>query len=82
MDPRGADADRHRSQADLHISPASRDKAVGASEVSEGHRGMRCRCGGGKGLWLTEMIPWGREGWWGSHVMMLVAGWVPRGTHP
>ena len=44
-----------------HISSASRDKAAGASEVSEGHGGMRWRWDGGRGLCLTEMITWERE---------------------
>lgn len=48
------------------VSPASRDKAVGAPEVSEGHGAggeMQHRWGGGKGPCLTEMILWGTEGW-------------------
>lgn len=44
------------------ISPASRDKAMRAPEVSEGHGGMQRHWDGGKGLCLREMILWGKEG--------------------
>lgn len=45
------------------ISPTSKDKAMGAPEVSEGHRGNAALLEWGKGLCSTEMILWSKEGW-------------------
>ncbi|XP_071422686.1 eukaryotic translation initiation factor 4E type 2 isoform X1 [Pithys albifrons albifrons] len=65
LDHRGADAAHHRSQADLSHLPCQQGQNQGAPEVTEGHGGDAALLGWGKGLCRTEMIPWGKEGWWG-----------------
>ena len=52
-----------------HISPASRDKATGAPEVSEGHGRDVASLGWGKGAVLGREDPVGQGGPAGEGVM-------------